>query len=343
MRILSLCLVISTLVLVTGCPKYKPPVDFNNPSSLVNKIDLNARLKSLQDQYWCYRFGFNYVGGSSNPCSGTVADGPAKAKALRNEFLETTIPFIDDAYVNYISDLQRGRDRENFVADLVELGTSAAIGFTNGERALKIMGIALTAFRGGRRSADLNFYKEQTTPILISKMDGNRANVRATILERERKEVDDYPIGAAISDIVDYYNAGTLVRAFTELAKDTAADARASEDNVKHLKGVAISRVATATEVADVKAALAVLRTLASSLASTDNAEKAAALEKLQAIVKALEAETDIAPLLKVADISSEDDNGTKLLNGLKSVKRKLPNDSPLQDKINKAIVANGR
>jgi hypothetical protein len=143
------------------------------------------------------------------------------------------LPFIDAAYVDFINDLQAGRDRTNFVADVVELGTTAAVGITNGERPLQILGVALTAFRGGRRSADLNFYKEQTTPVLISKMDGNRAKVRATILTRERASVDDYPLGAAISDIVDYYNAGTLVRAFTELQKDTAANERVREQRAR--------------------------------------------------------------------------------------------------------------
>ncbi len=325
MRKIQLCLLVLTAVFATGCPKYRPKVDFNNKSNLVNKV--NERFRDWQTEYY----------------AALKAKDFARAKTARNELLEEALPYIDDAYIDFINDIQRGRDRANFVADLVELGTSGAVGITKGERAIQILGVALTAFRGGRRSADLNFYKDQSTPILISKMDGNRANVRATILSREGDGVDKYPIGAAISDIVDYYNAGTLVRAFTELAKDTAVQTKQSEDKVLELKGVPISKAATPAEVADAKAALAVLRTLISSLASSDQAEQAAALGKLQNIVKALENESDIAPLLKVADIASDETDGTKLVNGLKAIKRKLPNDSPLQGKINQAIVANGK
>lgn len=337
---LLLCIVVA---FATGCPKYKPKVDFNNPNGLVNKLDLNQRLKILQDRYWCYRFNFDYTPTQANPCSGTVENGPEKAKALRNEFLETAIPYLDDGYTDYITGLQAGQDRANFVADVVELGTSAAVGITNGERPIQILGIALTAFRGGRRSADLNFYKQQTAPILINKMDDNRAKVRATILQREKNSVDDYPIGAAISDIVDYYNAGTLVRAFTQLSKDTAAQAQASEERVLELKGVAISKPATVAEADEAKAALAVLKTLKASLDSTDQEEHVAAVHKLQNIVKALENDNDIAPLLKVADVNSEVENGNELLDGLRNIKRKLPHDSPLQRKINQAIIANGK
>src|SRR5712691_7049161 len=227
MKKIQICLLLFTTVFSIGCPKYRPSVDFNNKSSLVNKVNDHLRDKQVQ-----------YIAALGND--------PSKAKTIRNELIEDALPYIDSAYIDFITDLQAGRDRANFVADLVELGAAGAIGVIKGrQRAIQIVGIALTAFKGGRRSADLNFFKEQTTPVLISKMDGNRAKVRATILTREKGSVEDYPIGAAITDIVDYYNAGTLVRAFTELSKDTAVQTKQSEDSVLMLKGVPITPEAT--------------------------------------------------------------------------------------------------
>ena len=338
MRKIHFYLLLCIVVFATGCPKYKPSVDFNNPTSLVNR--LNDKFAKVQDRYWCYRYGFNYVGGAGNPCSGTVQNGPKLAEGVRNEFIESALPFLDDAYTDYIISLQAGQDRTNFIADVVELGTSAAVGITNGERPLQILGIALTAFRGGRRSADLNFYKEQTVPILISKMDGNRAKVRATILNREKSGVDDYPIGAAISDIVDYYNAGTLVRAFTELQKDTAVQTKQSEEEVLELKGIKRSTPATRVEAEEAKEALAVLRTLNASL--NDAQTQADAVGKLHNIVKALEDDPETARLVKLANITSMEQDGAKLLNGLRKIKRDLGPD-PIQRKINQAIIANGK
>lgn len=232
MKKLQLCLLILTAVFATGCPKYRPKVDFENPGSFIGK--LNAHIKSRHHDYECYRFGPSYPS-TLGSCSGYTLD-LEKAKGVRNELLEEALPFIDSAYIDFITDIQAGRDRDNFIADVIELGTTGAVGITNGERPLQILGVALTAFRGGRRSADLNFYKEQATPVLISKMDGNRAKVRTTILEREKQKVEDYPLGAAIADIVDYYNAGTLVRAFTELQKDTSVQTKQAEDDLKTLK-----------------------------------------------------------------------------------------------------------
>lgn len=325
MKKIQLCLLICTAFFATGCPKYRPKVDFNNKSSLVNRI--NGRFTDWQVQYR------------------TALDRKdfERAKTVRNELLEEALPYLDDAYIDFITDIQAGRDRGNFIADVIELGTSGAIGITKGERSLHILGVALTAFRGGRRSADVNFYKDQSTPILISKMDGNRAKVRATILSREGEGVNTYPIGAAISDIVDYYNAGTLVRAFTELAKDTAVQTKQSEDRVLELKGVQITPEAT-REQRDVSVlSKNILDQLREDL--KDASKSAAATTKLQNIVKALEADNDLAAVLTTAGVSSTDTDGVKLRATLLSIRRDAAakNNTARLDKINQAIVDNGQ
>lgn len=325
MRKIQLCLLVLTAVFATGCPKYSPKVDFNNQNSLVNRV--NKRFADWQVQYRAALDKKDFE----------------RAKTVRNELLEEALPYIDYAYIDFINDIQRGRDRGNFVADLVELGTSGAIGITKGERAIQILGVALTAFRGGRRSADLNFYKDQSTPILISKMDGNRAKVRATIISREGDEVDKYPIGAAISDIVDYYNAGTLVRAFTELAKDTAVQTKQSEDKVLELKGVQITPEATQGQRDFSVAAQKILEGLRKDL--KDPTRRAAATQTLQNIVTALKADQAVAAALTAAGLSSTETDGDKLRSALITAKRKAAADqnAGLLNKINQAVVDNGQ
>ena len=241
MRDVQLYLLILIAAFTTGCPKYRPSVDFKNVDSFRGK--LNQHLRNEQIKYYCYRDGKDYDNSTDPPhctgASGSLPDGPARAKQVRNELIDDALSYIDDAYGDFKNGLAAGRDRTNFVADLIDLGTSAAVGITNGERPLQILGVGLTAFRGGRRSADANFYKDQSTPILITKMNGNRARVRAFILENEKKDIDGYRIGMAISDIVDYYNAGTLVDAFTELAGDTAADTKKAQEDLREAKRLA--------------------------------------------------------------------------------------------------------
>ncbi|HXQ70252.1 MAG TPA: hypothetical protein VN844_07175 [Pyrinomonadaceae bacterium] len=337
MTIIKLSLLAGIVVFSTACPKYRPTVDFKNPGSFVNK--LNAHLKDAQHNYECYRFGPNHIDAQGKPCTGFTQD-LNKAKAVRNELLENALPFVDEAYEDFVTDLQAGRDRANFVADIVELSTTAAVGITNGERPLQIMGIALTAFRGGRRSADLNYFKEQTTPVLITKMDGNRAKVRATILTREQTSVDQYPLGAAISDIVDYYNAGTLVRAFTELQKDTAFLTRQSENEVLVRKGVITPEITAVDHRVRVGAQDSLQRLLREL---NDPVTKSSATKVLQNIVVQLEGDTEVAAILKKPEInvSSSESDGVKLRDSLIVIRRsaQLVNNTALLNKIDQAIV----
>jgi len=334
-------LALGIIALTAGCTRYRPVIDFNDQNRLVNR--LNAHFAELQKRYWCYRFGFDYVPNQTNPCSGSVENGQEMAKKVRNEFIESAIPFIDESYTNFIVELQAGRDRNNFVADVVELGTGGAIGITNGQRPIQILGVALTAFRGGRRSTDLNFYKEQATPILISKMDDNRAKVRATILNREADDVDDYPIGASISDIIEYYNAGTLVRALTQLQKDTAVQAKESENRVLHLKGIEPTPPATEEQSRIAVKAGDLLSAIRKSLAKPE--EEDGAIKKLQSIFKELEPDPDFAPFLTGENVTSEEKDGPKLLRALRSIRRKIfdKGNLGLLDKINQVIASKGK
>lgn len=336
MRRLQLLFLMGSLVFATGCPKYRPKVDFKNPSSFIGK--LNDHIKGRYLAYECYRFGNSSLGS----CSG-YTKSEENAQGTRNELLEEALPYIDSAYIDFITDLQAGRDRTNFVADLIELGTTGTVGIVNGERPLQIIGVALTAFRGGRRSADLNFYKEQTTPVLITKMDGNRAKVRATILQREKLPTKDYPMGAAIADIVDYYNAGTLVRAFTELQKDTAIQTKQSEDTVLQLKGVPITGEATEAQRDVSVNAKQILDALRDDLKDTTKA--AAALTKLQNMIKTLEADPDLAQMLTDAKVTSSETDGVKIRGALISMRRNasLKGETVKLDKINQAIADNGK
>src|SRR5215213_31158 len=216
MKKTPLYLLLSLVLFATGCPN-GPSKDFNNDNFAAR---VNAFLAKEQQDY-----------------INNVTSNPKEAKRVRNDMIDKALAVIDSNYNDYISRLQTRRSTTDFLADVIELGTGAAAGIAKGERPNQILGIALTAFRGGRRSAELNFYKEQTTPILITKMDDNRSKVQAAILSHQSKEVGEYSMNAAIRDIVAYYNAGTLARAFTELSKATSDSARVSEEAVRVLRG----------------------------------------------------------------------------------------------------------
>src|SRR5438105_15898765 len=82
------------------------------------------------------------------------------ARRIRDDITDRFIRVIDRNSEQFTNDLQNRRATTNFLGDITELSVGAAIGITNGERVLQILGVALTAFRGGRKSVDQNFYEQ---------------------------------------------------------------------------------------------------------------------------------------------------------------------------------------
>jgi hypothetical protein len=250
MRKIQLCLLVLTAVFATGCPN-KPSSSFTNKNTFVSNV--NEYLAQSQLEY-------NAIVNKD----GVTEKDKEKAKRIRNDAIEMALAVIDDNYTDFITNIETRRSRADFLLDVIELGMGAATGISKGERPNQILGIALTAFRGGRTSRELNFYKQQTTPILISKMDGNRANVLAGILNAKTKDVDEYSLKTAIRDLVAYNNAGTLIRAFTELSKDTSVQTKKSEDAVRVIKGdLDITSIPTIEEEQRAQSSGALRRSLA--------------------------------------------------------------------------------
>jgi hypothetical protein len=348
MRRIQLVALLVAVAFATGCPN-RPKVQLDNNSFIRN---LNDHLADQQLRYYCAADSRAYTVTRSltDPrgkatCNESLKDedGPEKARKIRNQVIEDSLGFIDADYADFVNALQTNRARGNFIADVIELGTSAAVGITQGERSIQVLGVALTAFRGGRKSVDLNFYREQTTPILIAKMDDNRSKVYAAVLQKKTKDIDEYSINEAIRDVVAYYNAGTLVRAFTELQKDTASQAQDSADDVLRLQGVQLSTPAT-KEFRDLSVqANNVLVDLNNAL--DNDGTRAASLEKLRLIVAQLEADGDFADLLTREGVSATSEDGKKIVEALVKIRsdaRALERND-LLNKINQAILDKGK
>lgn len=172
MKKIYIFFLVCLVALATGCPKAVK----TKPSTKFGRNDLVAQtndyLANRQMAYYCAMSGhpvdydaaqFRYSCGSKQSAGGAAAVTDADkiiAKRIRDEAVESGIMAVNSVYTDFVDDLNTGRAAGNFVADIVDLGTSATIGIVKGERSLQILGVALTAFRGGRKSADLNFFRE---------------------------------------------------------------------------------------------------------------------------------------------------------------------------------------
>jgi hypothetical protein len=97
---IKLLFLIGIVAFSTACPKYRLAVDFKKPGTFISR--LNEYIRQAQHNYECYRFGPTHIDAEGKTCTGYIQD-LSKAKAVRNDVLENALPFIDAAYVDFIT------------------------------------------------------------------------------------------------------------------------------------------------------------------------------------------------------------------------------------------------
>lgn len=212
---ITLILLVCITVMLTGCPK--PSTKTKMPEVLADRIIYYELSKYDADQK-AYDAAIE-------------AKDFTTAKIKRDELIFRLKRNIDANYADFEHDIYVGKASSNILFDITELGASAAIGITNGERAKTIIGTALTAFKGGRKSIDVNFFREQTTESLIQTMRASRSTIETKINLGLQNGVQNYNLEESLGDLINYFFAGSLANALVELSK--TASRKAEEEKAK--------------------------------------------------------------------------------------------------------------
>jgi hypothetical protein len=218
-----------------------------------------------------------------NPKDGSAPD-LAKARLLRNQMVNRVEVDIEKGYRNFEQSLTTTRAGIQTGGDVVELGLSAAIGVVGAVEVKDLLAASLTGFKGTRLSFDKNVFREKTTEILISRMQGARDAVRNRITQKmSDMDVGAYPFEEAWRDLVEYFYAGTLPVALQQLANDAGQSAIEAQ---KKATDIDVKRANTAAEA---QMAVRVRTKYAEWAHMAEKAEtKASAVKQLQDILTSL-------------------------------------------------------
>jgi len=78
-------------------------------------------------------------------------------------------------------------------------------------------------------------------PALLAQMESGRTEKPLVITAGLRSDIHDYPLGATIHDVAEYYKGGTFVGAINNIQKQAAVaqdKAEKATQKVKHLERV---------------------------------------------------------------------------------------------------------
>lgn len=204
-------LVVLLATAVAGCASFKGAPDQSisedDPNRSIPRIAINTVLKQA------------------------VTDIEAKKKFSqeeRNEIVFAAMAEIDALYGAFEVGVVGEVRRSGFFTTLAELAVDGAGSFAGGGTS-RILSAVSAGITGATESFDKDILVDRTVQALTAQMRASRKLVRARILPRLKQPIRAYPLTAAVSDLIAYRQAGTIVSALQKIAADaTDADQKSS-------------------------------------------------------------------------------------------------------------------
>jgi len=160
-------------------------------------------------------------------------------KETRDGRINSAFILIDLRYQEFVNESGFEHRSKAMASEFIQLSLNLA-GTAVGGAGLKTLLAALSAGISGTSLAfDKNFIYESTVPALVMQMNADRSVIRSQTLKRMEQDVSDYPWEAAVHDLIDYYNAGTLQNAINSIKKNAGAIEKQMEAEIVIIKNIA--------------------------------------------------------------------------------------------------------
>jgi len=153
--------------------------------------------------------------------------------ALRNEIIGERLYAIDVEFTQYDEELTKEAQEVGFAADATSQTLNIVGPLLAHPESTKILsGIAggVTGLKGSYQS---DIVVAKTIQIVQAQMQANRDTVLTQILERMSESTTTYPLSIAMTDLEDYYRAGTFTEGLIQTSSNVSQGAQAAQ-NIKN-------------------------------------------------------------------------------------------------------------
>jgi hypothetical protein len=157
---------------------------------------------------------------------------PNQAKLIRNEIIAQRMYAIDVQYTSYENSLTRETQEVGFGALTTAEGLSTAATLVAPAATKTILSAAATGVLAVKGHYDSEVLLAQSMRNIQKQMRASRNLLAAAISAKLVQSVTDYPLSSALSDLEEYYAAGTL----TSGVIDTSTTVGANETDTKNIK-----------------------------------------------------------------------------------------------------------
>jgi hypothetical protein len=201
--------------------------------------------------------------------TGQVDPSKAATKEDRDKIITGRLTLMNIRYIQFIRELTSDQQLLNTATDMLVLGLNIAGTAVGGAGAKTLMAAIAAGVTGSKQIVDKNYFYEKTIPALVAQMNAERKTALIPIIAGVQQSLSDYPLAQAITDLHNYYHAGTLIGAINAIQADAGAKERDKDAIIATLSPVTMKDVENTVkltqsigalkDVAPGKAALATL------------------------------------------------------------------------------------
>ncbi len=225
------------LVLAVGCAAIQ------NPGAPDQSFDEDKDIQALEEQF-----------GQASAIKQVLA-GP-QTVATRNQFIAGRLTLINLQYIKFIRKFSASKAQLESAFDLLVTGVGLATTVTGGETVKAALGAVSAGLGATRTSIDKNFFYEKTVPVLITAMNAQRKTALIPILQGVKSDIDQYPLPMALTDLSEYYLAGTFTGALQAIEKDAGVKEAVAEQRIEIVRSPAAQHEIARVDVRQTTASL---------------------------------------------------------------------------------------
>ncbi len=184
---------------------------------------INGEVLEMEKKY--------YVAGVIDTYNSLSAE-PDRQRVYRDEVINGRIYVIDYYYNQFRNEMRGAKTNTNIVTDIAVLGLDAADAINPAKRAKDILLAISGGLTGPETTVDKDDFYQDALPALISKMDSLR--LERLVLIRQRMKYgtqgdNPYTLGAAMIDVNNYFQSGTISGAILGITKSSGVAANEAE------------------------------------------------------------------------------------------------------------------
>jgi hypothetical protein len=154
--------------------------------------------------------------------------GPQKV-IYRNAIIDARMYAIDLNYFTYEANLTRERQEADFAAASSNIGLTAASVLVGPVQTKNILTGVAGSITGINQAYDDKVLLNKTMQVLQTQMRAERNRVATKIYKSMQLSAADYTLGMAMSDLEDYYRAGTVTGALIDVSNTVSDEANSAK------------------------------------------------------------------------------------------------------------------